>query len=124
MFSATPLSVLCITPCIRYVDIVSVYSSSLVSPSSSSSSDAFFAGFFFFFRFLLLAPVGRATGCSRILRISPSVIFLSVLYLDRSGDGGALKRTKPFFVIATESSVTLHRVGILLDPRQRTNSAK
>ena len=74
------------------------HSSSLVS--SSSSSAGFFAGFFFFFLFLLFAPVDLAVGCSRIFKISSSVIFLSVLYFDSSGAGGAAKRTSPFLVMA------------------------
>lgn len=48
-----------------------------------SSPDSFLA---FFFLFLLaLEPVDLAKGRSRILRISSSSIFLSVLNLDRSG---------------------------------------
>jgi hypothetical protein len=78
---------------------VSFHSSSLLS-SSSSSSSAFFAAFFFFFLFLLFELEALDMGCSRICRISSSVIFLSVLYLDRSGDGGAASRVMPFLVIA------------------------
>lgn len=80
--------------------------SSLSSSSSSSSFSlaAFFAGFFLFFLLLLLLPVDFANGCSRIFRTSSSVIFLSVLYLARSGAGGALSRVRPFFVIATQRS--------------------
>ena len=76
------------------------YSSSLESSSSSSAASAFLAGFFFFFLFLLLLPVERARGCSRILRISSSVIFLSVLNCDRSGAGAAANLVRPFLVIA------------------------
>ena len=68
--------------------------------SSSPSSAAFFAGFFFFFLFLLLVPDDLANGCSKIFSIASSVIFLSVLYFNSSGDGGALKRIRPFFVMA------------------------
>lgn len=78
-----------------------VHSSSL--ESSSSSSAAFLASFFFFFLFLPFAPVDFAVGCSRIFKISSSVIFLFVLYLDSSGGGGALKRTSPFFVMAASN---------------------
>lgn len=54
-----------------------IHSSSL--ESSSSSSVAFFANFFFFFfLFFPFAPVDFAIGCSRIFRISSSVIFFSV----------------------------------------------
>ena len=76
----------------------SIQSSSL--ESSSSSSVAFFADFFFFFLFFPFAPVDLAIGCSRIFRISSSVIFFSVLYCSKFGAGGALKRTIPFFVMA------------------------
>ena len=80
-----------------------LYSPSL--ESSSSSSVAFLVDFFFFFLFFPLAPVDRATGWSRILRISSSVIFFSVLYWSKLGPGGALKRTIPFFVMADLVSV-------------------
>ena len=75
-----------------------IHSSSL--ESSSSSSATFLAGFFFFFLFLPFAPVDLATGCSRIRRTSSSVIFFSDLYCSKSGGGGALRRTIPFFVMA------------------------
>ena len=78
------------------------YSSSLLSSSSSSSSAAaaaFLAGFFFFFLFLFLDVV-LPIGCSRILRISSSVIFLSVLYLETSSGGGLARRCAPFLVMA------------------------
>ena len=75
-----------------------LHSSSL--ESSSSSSAAFLADFFFFFLFFPFAPVDRATGWSRILRISSSVIFFSLLYSSKLGPGGALNRTIPFFVMA------------------------
>lgn len=81
------------------------YSSSLLS-SSSSSAAAFLAVFFFFFRFLFLVEV-LPIGCSRILRTSSSVIFLSVLYLERSGDGGAAILVMPFLVTAIEELVRL-----------------
>lgn len=77
---------------------LSIHSSSL--ESSSSSSVAFFANFFFFFLFFPFAPVDLAIGCSRIFRISSSVIFFSVSYCSKFGAGGALKRTIPFFVMA------------------------
>lgn len=76
-----------------------IHSSSL--ESSSSSSVTFLAGFFFFFLFFPFAPVDLATGCSRIFKISSSVIFFSVLYCSKFGAGGALKRTIPFFVMAS-----------------------
>jgi hypothetical protein len=76
-----------------------LHSSSLSSSSSSVAAAAFLAGFFFFlFLFLGLASFDR--GCSRILRISSSVIFLSVLNLDRSGAGGAASFCIPFLVMA------------------------
>ena len=81
-----------------------IHSSSL--ESSSSSSATFLAGFFFFFLFLPLAPVDLATGCSRICRISSSVIFFSDLYCSKSGAGGALRRTIPFFVMANFISLS------------------
>ena len=78
------------------------HSSSLDSSSSSSSSfsTAFLAGFFFFFLFLLFELVALAIGCSRILRISSSTIFLSDFHFARSGVGAADNRVRPFFVIA------------------------
>src|SRR5882762_4875625 len=81
------------------------HSSSLLSPSSSSST--FLAGFFFFFLFLLLLLVPLPIGCSRILRISSSVILFSVLYLAKSGEGGAANRVIPFFVIARKQELAL-----------------
>ncbi len=81
-----------------------IHSSSL---ESSSSSVAFFASFFFFFLFLPFAPVDLAKGCSRILRISSSVIFFSVLYCSKFGAGGAPKRTIPFFVMAGFISLSI-----------------
>ena len=74
-------------------------SSSLDSPSSSSA--AFCVVFFFFFLFLLFDPVDLATGCSRIFKISSSVICLPLLTCSRSSDGGAARRVRPFLVIAT-----------------------
>ena len=75
-----------------------IQSSSL--DSSSSSSATFFADFFFFFLFLPFAPVDLAVGCSRMFKISSSMIFFSVLYLDSSGAEGPVKRTSPFLVMA------------------------
>lgn len=80
-------------------------SSRVYSPSLDSSppwpASAFLAGFLLFFLFFLfLEPVDLASGRSRILRISSSSIFLSVLNLDRSGWFGAASRVMPFLVIA------------------------
>jgi hypothetical protein len=77
---------------------VHIYSSSLLS-SSSPAAAAFLAGFFFFL-FLFLGLLSLASGCSRILRISSSVIFLSLLILLRSGAGGAAIFWRPFLVMA------------------------
>lgn len=74
------------------------YSSSEDSPSSSLLS--FLAGFFFFFLFLDFAPVAFPMGCSRILRISSSVIFLSDFSFSRGGLIGAARRVIPFLVMA------------------------
>ena len=93
---------------------LTVHSSSL--ESSSSSSVAFLVGFFFFFLFLPFAPVDRATGCSRIFRISSSVIFFSVLYCSKLGAGGALKRTIPFFVMAGFISLSF-LTHLLISPK-------
>src|SRR5579859_815082 len=73
-----------------------LYSSSL-SSSSSPAAAAFLAGFFFFLFFGLLS---FARGRFKISRTSSSVIFLSVLNLDKSGLGGAASFCRPFFVIA------------------------
>jgi len=81
------------------------HSSSLLSPSSSSS--AFLAGFFFFFLFLLLLLVPLPIGCSRILRISSSVILFSVLYFAKSSEGEAVNRVIPFLVIARKQELAL-----------------
>lgn len=59
---------------------------------------------FFFFLFLGLASFAR--GCSKILRTSSSVIFLSVLNFVRSGAGGAASFWTPFFVMAGEKSAS------------------
>src|ERR1700759_3967515 len=67
------------------------------SSSLLSSSPDFFAAFFFFFLFL---PEFLESGCSRIFKISSSVIFLSDLYCAGSTVGGAAKRVNPFLVIA------------------------
>lgn len=91
------------------------YSSSLSSSSSSSSlaaAAAFLAGFFFFL--FLLLPVFLDSGCSRILRISSSVIFLSVWYLLRSRAGGPPSLVIPFLVMAaTHVSKDSSRGGLL-----------
>lgn len=85
------------------------YSSSLSSSSSSTSASAFLAVFFFFFLFLLLELAAFAMGCSKIFKTSSSVIFLSVLNDSRFGVGGALKRVRPFLVMATENQyVAMH----------------
>lgn len=73
-----------------------LHSSSLLS-SSSSFTAAFLAVFFFF---LFLGFASLANGCCRISSTSSSVIFLSVLNLDRSGVGGPANLWRPFFVIA------------------------
>lgn len=78
------------------------YSSSLSSSelsSAAAAAAAFLAGFFFFLLFFFL-PVFLAMGCSRILRISSSSIFLSVLYLLRSSAGAAPSLVMPFLVMA------------------------
>jgi hypothetical protein len=64
------------------------YSSSPLSSSSAAASPAaaFLAGFFFFFLFFLVEAFPM--GCSRILRISSSSIFLSDLTFSRSRAGG------------------------------------
>jgi len=67
----------------------------------------------FFFLFLFFDSLAR--GCSRILRISSSVIFLSVLNLVRSGVGGALKRVIPFLVTATVVN-RRHTASLSLSP--------
>jgi hypothetical protein len=54
---------------------------------------------FFFFLFFLL-PVFLASGCSKSLRISSSVILFSVLYLLTSRAGGAPILVRPFLVMA------------------------
>ncbi len=77
------------------------YSSSLLS-SSSSAAAAFLAGFFFF---LFFDFVSFARGCSKILRTSSSVIFLSLLIFDKSRDGGAAIFCRPFFVMAGDVSL-------------------
>lgn len=79
----------------RLFRIHQIYSSSLLS--SSSAAAAFLAGFFFLLAFFFTS---FASGCSRILRISSSVIFLSLLILDRSSAGGAAIFCRPFLVIA------------------------
>lgn len=55
---------------------------------------------FFFLLLLFLLPVERARGCSRILRISSSSIFLSDLYSSRSMGAGAASLVRPFLVMA------------------------
>lgn len=45
-------------------------------------------------------PLFLERGCSRILRISSSVIFLSVLNLVKSQAGGAPTFVMPFLVMA------------------------
>jgi hypothetical protein len=76
------------------------YSSSL--SSSSSPAAALVAVFFFFFLGLFaLGAEALLIGCSRILRISSSVIFLSVFSVDKAGSGGPTRRVIPFLVIAT-----------------------
>ena len=67
---------------------------------SSWAPSAFLAAAFFFLFLLVLLPVERAKGRSRILRISSSSIFLSVWYLERSGALGAARRVIPFLVMA------------------------
>ena len=47
------------------------------------------AGFFFFFLFFGLELLALDNGCSRILRISSSVIFLDDFHCEMSGLGGA-----------------------------------
>jgi hypothetical protein len=86
-------------------------SSSSLSSSSSSSTclvGAAFLVFFFFFLFFDLALLGFARGSSRILRISSSVIFLSVFSLSRSGFGGAANRWRPFLVMAARSQCLIN----------------
>lgn len=78
----------------------SIYSSSELSSSVAPPAAAAFLAGFFFFLFLLLEPVFLASGCSRILRISSSVIFLSVLHFATSRVRGALRRVRPFLVMA------------------------
>ena len=67
---------------------------SLSLPGPIYSALVFFLALLFFF------PVFRASGCSRILRISSSVIFLSVWYLLRSRGVGPPSLEMPFFVMA------------------------
>ena len=81
--------------------------SSLSSDSSSESwaaAAAFLAGFFFFL-LLLFFPVFLDSGCSKIFRISSSVIFLSELTLPRSKAGAAASLVMPFLVMAVFESV-------------------
>jgi len=80
-----------------------LYSSPLLSSSPSSGLAAAFLAFFFFFLFLFL-PAFFESGCSRILRISSSSIFLSVLNLLRSQAGGPPIRVMPFLVMAVADS--------------------
>lgn len=79
----------------------SAYSSSL--SSSASPAAAFLAGFFFFLFLFLLLVVFLDRGCSRILRISSSSIFLSDLTLLRSRAGGAPSLVMPFLVMAAQT---------------------
>ena len=88
----------------------SPYSSSLESSSSSSPAAGFFAGFFFFLD-LLFAPEDLEIGCSKILRISSSTIFLSVFNLVLSISGGALSRVIPFLVTAQGTLATSQGPG-------------
>ncbi|KAL6891423.1 hypothetical protein HDV57DRAFT_297311 [Trichoderma longibrachiatum] len=75
------------------------YSSALAASSVAPSAlAAFFLGLLFFF------PVFLARGCSRILRISSSVIFLSVWNLLRSSSGAAPSLVMPFLVMAVALS--------------------
>ena len=67
-------------------------SSSELSSSDSSALIGFFAGFFFFFLFFGLELDGFDRGSSSILRISSSVIFLSLFHFCKSGVGGAANR--------------------------------
>jgi hypothetical protein len=74
----------------------------------------------FFFLFLFFDSL--AMGCSRILRISSSVIFLSVLNLVRSGVGGALRRVIPFLVTAV---LTVRKCSLQKKKRRKlTNSGE
>lgn len=62
----------------------------------------------FFFLFLFFLPVLRDRGCSRILRISSSTIFLSDFTLARSKAGGAPTLERPFLVMATINHLSAH----------------
>lgn len=66
---------------------------------SASASSAVPSAFFFLFLGFFF-PVFLAKGCSRIFRISSSVIFLSVWYLLRSSSGGPPSLVMPFLVMA------------------------
>lgn len=64
--------------------------------SAPSVLVVFFLGLFF------LVPVERARGCSRILRISSSSIFLSDLIFSRSTGLAAASLVRPFLVMAVK----------------------
>lgn len=87
------------TPSCRFASI-SAYSLSSESSSDSSAAAAAFLAGFFFLLLLFFLPVFLATGCSRILSTSSSVIFLSVLNLLTSRAGGPPSLAIPFFVMA------------------------
>lgn len=63
------------------------------------------------------------SGCSRIFKTSSSMIFFSVLNLVRSGIGGALRRVRPFLVMARKSQSRDLVRGDCLD-YDLTNSAE
>src|SRR4051812_2543299 len=88
---------------------LAAYSSSAAASSSASASPSFLAGFFFLLLFFLL-PVFRDRGCSRILRISSSSIFLSDSYLLMSRGGGPPSLVMPFLVMARNKSAIEQRV--------------
>lgn len=68
---------------------------------SASASSAVPSAFVFFLFLGFFFPVFLARGCSRIFRISSSVIFLSVWYLLRSSSGGPPSLVMPFLVMAS-----------------------
>lgn len=90
----------CTQPCYRSGECrpFSPHSSSLSSSESLSSLAAFLVAFFFFL--FLDLPAFLDNGCSRILRISSSLIFLSDLTLLKSSGGGPPSLVMPFFVMA------------------------
>lgn len=72
----------------------------MLPPASLSRRGYIHSSLFFFLALLFFFPVLRASGCSRILRTSSSVIFLSVWNFSRSRGWGPPSLVMPFLVMA------------------------